>query len=92
MGPPPLLPDGGLPPPPPLPDPAAVQACHDAATACVAAGTDQTTCEQTEHDCVRAAFQAAFQAACDASGNTSEKCAEGVDGMPPAPDGGSQCG
>ena len=95
-GPPPPLADGGLPLPPPgvppLPDPAALQACHDAANACIAAGTSQDSCEQTEHDCIRAAFQAAFQSACDASGTTSDKCQQGVDGMPPAPDGGSQCG
>jgi hypothetical protein len=93
-GPPPLLPDGGLPPPPPgappLPDPAALQACHDAANACIAAGTSQDSCASTEHDCIRAAFQAAFAAACQ-SDSTSEKCQQGVDGMPPDPDGGSQC-
>jgi hypothetical protein len=90
-GPPPPLEDGGRPPPPPLPDPTALTACHDALTTCIAAGTAQDSCFQTEHDCVRAAFQAAFQAACDASSDTSGPCAQGVDGMPPAADGGSQC-
>jgi hypothetical protein len=89
--PPPLLPDGGLPPPPPLPDPAALQACHDGLQACIAAGTAQETCFQQAHDCVRQAFQAAFQAACDGSADAPDQCQQGVDGMPPLPDGGSPC-
>jgi hypothetical protein len=93
-GPPPPLPDGGLPPlpaPPPLPEPSAVQACHDALQACIAAGTAQDTCFQQAHDCLRQAFQTAFQNACDASSNAPEQCQQGIDGMPPLPDGGSPC-
>jgi hypothetical protein len=84
-------------PPPPLPDSAALAACHDALSSCLLTQTeDQASCFVTEHDCVRAAFRAAFEASCDslpadAPAQIVERCAQGVDGMPPLPDGGSQC-
>lgn len=103
--PPPPRPDGGLPPPPhqggrgghrgpPLvqPDPAVVQACRDALTACLAATPGDATCQETERSCVRDAFRAAFEAACadttascaalpsDACTRLTQRCNEGVDG------------
>lgn len=67
----------------PLPDSAAIKACHDALKACVDAGTDRKTCGDTEHACVKAAFDAAFQARCsalpaDAPAEAKARCAEGV--------------
>lgn len=100
--------DGGMPPPPPRdldgghggrhggrgphPDPAAIQSCRDALASCQAADPTDVTCVETEHACVRAAFEAAFQAACDeatvrCASETSEactrilaRCADGVGG------------
>jgi hypothetical protein len=69
-----------------------VQACRDALTACQTANAADTTCVDTEHACVKAAFDAAFEAACaDATvrcaNDTSEpctrileRCAAGVSG------------
>jgi hypothetical protein len=82
-------------------DSAALQACHEALTACVAAGG--TDCYQTEHDCAHAVFAAAFQAECAAAtaacakagadaaecARITERCTQGVDGIPPDADGGS---
>jgi hypothetical protein len=74
------------------PDPAAVQACRDALTACQAADPADTTCVETERACVREAFRAAFEAACadatslcatlpaEACTRLTQRCAEGVDG------------
>lgn len=76
----------------PHPEPAEVQACRDALDACLAADPADTTCRETEHACVRAAFEAAFQAKCDeatvrCANDTSDactrilaRCAEGVSG------------
>ncbi len=63
------------------PDAAAIQACRDALDACLAADATDVTCRQTEHDCVRAAFEAAFQAACDTAttdcaDDTSTECTQ----------------
>lgn len=83
-GPPPGA-DGGRPPrdgaPIVQPDAAAVQACRDALDACLAADATDVTCRQTEHACVRAAFDAAFQAACDTAeadcaNDTSTECTQ----------------
>lgn len=69
-----------------------MQSCRDALTACLAANPADATCEDTEHACVRAAFDAAFTAACDdatvrCANDTSEpctrilaRCAQGVGG------------
>ena len=82
------------------PDPAAVQACRDALTACQAADATDVTCRDTERACVRDAFRAAFEAACadttqlcttlpaDACTRLTQRCAEGVDGRVDA-DGGA---
>lgn len=115
--PPPPLPDGGLPPPPPPPPPgghrgppplaidsAALSACRDGLSACLAAdATALESCHTAEHACVRDAFRAQFQARCEeglarcAVGNAdaeacariTARCAEGIDGRPPNADGGS---
>lgn len=78
--------------PGPQPEPAAVQACRDALTACLAATPGDATCIETERSCVRDAFRAAFEAACadataicatisdEACTRLTQRCAEGVDG------------
>ena len=83
---------GGAGGPPPQPEPAAVQACRDALTACLAATPGDATCLETERTCVRDAFRAAFEAACadattacaslpaEACTRLTQRCAEGVDG------------
>lgn len=83
---------GGPGGPPPQPEPAAVQACRDALTACLAASPGDVTCLETERSCGRDAFRAAFQAACadataicatlpaQACPRLTQRCAEGVDG------------
>lgn len=85
-------PGGAGGPPPPQPEPAAVQACRDALTACLAATPGDAACLETERTCVRDAFRAAFEAACadataicttlpaDACARLTARCAEGVDG------------
>ena len=93
-------PGGGAPPPPPLAiDSAALTACRDGFTACIAAdSTAMDSCRGTEHTCVREAFRAQFQARCDegiaacaaagadatACAAITARCAEGVDAPPPA--------
>jgi hypothetical protein len=85
-GPPPGA-EGGRPPrgaPIVQPDAAAIQACRDALDACLAADATDVTCRQTEHECVRAAFDAAFQAACDTAeadcaNDTSTECTQLLD-------------
>lgn len=83
---------GGHGGPGPHPEPAAVQACRDALTACLAADPADTTCVETERTCVREAFRAAFDAACadatatcatlpaEACTRLTERCAQGIDG------------
>lgn len=81
------------------PDPVAVQACHDALDACLAASPGDASCFQTEHDCMHAAFDAAFQAlcasiTCDPATDVDcarlvQRCTEGVGGRPGAFDGGT---
>lgn len=83
---------GGHGGPGPHPEPAAVQACRDALTACLAADAADTTCVVTERTCVREAFRAAFDAACadatatcaslpaEACARLTERCAQGIDG------------
>ena len=93
---------GGRPPPFAV-DSAAITACRDALTACTAvAGADEAACRDTEHSCVRDAFRAAFKAKCDeataactdpaanatACAAITERCTQGVDGIPPGADGG----
>lgn len=107
------LADGGMPPggghrggpggpgggPRVEPDAAAVQACHDALDACLAASPGDASCFQTEHDCMHAAFDAAFQALCDSitcdpatdtdCARLVQRCTEGVAGRPESFDGGT---
>jgi len=89
----------------PAPDAAAIQACHDTLSACLAAdGADKNTCMDAEDKCVREAFRSPFKAKCDeatpacADDSTSEACSnvkrcckDGVDGPPKNDDGGAQC-
>lgn len=90
----------GGPGPRPEPDAAAITACHDALTSCLAATPGDSTCFDTEHACEKAAFDAAFAqvcasaSTCDAAtdpacANLQRHCAEGVDGRPAAFDGGT---
>ena len=81
------------------PDPLAVQACHDALDACLAATPGDASCFQAEHDCMHAAFDAAFQALCSSitcdpatdadCARLVQRCTEGVGGRPDAFDGGT---
>lgn len=67
----------------PHPDPAALEACHDALASCVGAGTDAKTCFDAARTCMKDAFKAAFDAACadaktkcDAGEIPADKCTE----------------
>jgi hypothetical protein len=58
--------EGGKPPPAfckkvPLPASPELEACKAAADACVAASTDDKSCCDAHHACVKAAFDAAAQ-------------------------------
>ena len=91
----------------PAPDSAALTACHDALTACVAlGGADRSACSDTERSCVRDAFDEAFATQCasietqcadgsidaDACTELTERCSNGVDApIAVDADGGSAC-